>query len=519
MPIRRPLVARLLVAAVLLGLWVPAAWSVERRASYLAALESISADKLQQHVKYLASDDLEGREAGARGGHAAGNYVERRLAALGLRGSGTDGGYFQAFSPNFRNVLAALEGSDAKGRGDVIVVGAHYDHIGRGQQGNTRGQLGAIHPGADDNASGTSGLLELAHALTILAERPRRTVLFAFWDAEEKGMLGSNHWTAHPTIALSRVRLLVNVDMIGRLRDERLLVFGTRSGVGLRRLVSTHNDSPALRLEFPWSMLPNADHYPFFSHDIPFITLHTDLHDQYHKPSDKAELIQSAGMRRVVRLLFSLIYDAANAEQAPAFRAASQHESEETRRNLAQQAPQLPERLGASLEKASPAERGIRLASVSPQSPAGRADLRPGDRILQFAGRQIGSTDDLIGAIQTAPIQTTALVLRSGESTPAPWKITLDGEPLRIGIAWRVDDAEPGTAIVTYVVSGSPAARAGLRIDDRIYQAGGHGFTSEAEFSRLMGTLPGPIRIRFERNGQVQDAEVRLEAPRRRRAA
>jgi membrane-associated protease RseP (regulator of RpoE activity) len=519
MSIRRPLVARFLVAGVLLGFCVPAAWSVERRASYLAALDSIAADKLQQHVNYLASDELEGREAGTPGGYAAGDYVALRLAALRLRGSGADGGYFQTFSPNFRNVLAAVEGSDAPGRGDVIVVGAHYDHIGRGRQGNTRGQVGAIHPGADDNASGTSGLLELAHAFTILAEPPRRTVLFAFWDAEEKGMLGSKHWIDHPTIARDRVRLLVNVDMIGRLRDERLMVFGTRSGTGLRRLVSTHNGPPVLRLEFPWTMLPNADHFPFFSHSIPFITLHTDLHDQYHKPADKADLINAAGMRRVVRLLFSMVYDAANADEMPAFRAASQHESEETRRSLARQTPQLPERLGTGWEKGVSAGPGILLASVSAQSPAQRADLRPGDRILQFAGRPIGSSDDLIGAIQTAPARTTALVLRSGESTPGPLRITLDGEPLRIGIAWRIDDAEPGTAVLTYVVSGSPAARAGLRIDDRIYQAGGRGFTSDAEFSRLLGTLPSPIRIQFERNGQVQDAELQIEPPRLRRAA
>jgi hypothetical protein len=401
----------------------------------LAALDSIKAEGLQGHVNYLADEKCGGREAGTKGGYAAGEYLRRNLAALKLDGAGTDGAYLQAFSPNFRNVLARVRGSDPAVGNDVIVVGAHYDHIGLGQRGKTLGEAGVVHPGADDNASGTSGLLELARAFSILAEPPRRTVLFAFWDGEEKGMLGSKYWVAHPTVPLERVRLILNMDMIGRMRNDRLLVFGTRTGYGLRRLVSTHNES-SLRLEFSWNAIPNADHFPFFSHDVPFLAFHTDLHEQYHRPSDKADLINSTGMRRVIRLAFGLVYDAANAKEVPRFRAAARNESEETRRTLAQQPPQIPE-----------------------------------------------------------------------------------GKPLRIGIVWRSDDAEPGTAVLSWVEPGSPAARAGLQADDRIHQVNGRGFADEDELSKLLSTLPGPIHLGIERNGQVLGVELQIRTNPLRRAA
>lgn len=493
-------------------------WSVERSAAYRAALDSIHAEELQQQVNYLADEKLEGREAGTRGGYAAGDYLRQRLAAFKLAGAGTDGAYVQAFTPNFRNVLAKIQGSDPKVRDEVIVVGAHYDHIGLGAKGKSLGEVGFVHPGADDNASGTSGLLELAQAFAILGEPSRRTVLFAFWDGEERGMLGSKYWVAHPTVPLQRVRLVVNMDMIGRLRNDRLIVFGTRSGYGLRRLVSNQNES-SLLLEFSWNALPNADHFPFFSHDIPFLALHTDLHEQYHRPSDKAGLINSAGMRRIIRLVFGAVYDLANADQEPVFRAASRNESEETRRTLAQQPPQLPERLGASWLEETPGVRGLRLRSVKPESPADRAGLRPEDVILQFAGREIRSSDDLLGAVMTGPTKTSAQVLRSGESNPAQIKIELAGNPMRVGIVWRVDDAEPGTAILSWVAPGSPAALAGLKADDRIYQVNGRNFADEAELSKLLGTLPSPVHLGVERNGHVQDVQLRIGFSSIRRAA
>lgn len=492
--------------------------AADRGASYRAALESIQTREIQAHVEYLADEKREGREAGTVGGYAAGDYLRKRLAALRLPGAGPGGDYFQPFSPNYRNVLAKLQGADPALAGETIVVGAHYDHVGRGQKGNSLGQIGQIHPGADDNASGVSALLELAEALTILDQPPRRTILLAFWDAEEKGMLGSKHWVAYPTLPLEGVRLVVNLDMVGRLRNERLVVFGTRTGYGLRRWVAAHNES-ALQIDFSWNASANADHFPFYSSDIPFLTFHTDLHEQYHRPTDTADLIVTEGIRRIARLAFALVYDLANADQLPAFRPAARHESEDTRRSLAEQPPQFPERLGVRWSADSAGGRGVRLTSVSAQSAAERAGLRPGDRILELAGREIRSSDDFVGAVFTASSPTSATVLRHDAAAPVRIQIALAGKPLRVGIVWRVDDAEPGVAILTAVVPGSPAAQANLQVDDRIYQINGRNFSGEEELAQLLGTLPSPIRLAVERKGQVRHVELRLEPVSLRRAA
>ena len=137
---------RLLAAAIvwccLLGTTPQAA---ERTSSYLSALASIRSDQLQSHVDLLADDELEGREAGKRGGRAAGDYLRDRLAELGLEGAGVDGGYFQPFGSGYRNVLARLEGSDSELRNAYILVGAHYDHVGRGTPRNSLGKIGRAH--------------------------------------------------------------------------------------------------------------------------------------------------------------------------------------------------------------------------------------------------------------------------------------------------------------------------------------------------------------------------------------
>ncbi len=215
--------------------WAISVHAVEKDSSYQAALESIKADELGGQVGHLADDAMEGREAGTRGGHAAGDYLADQYARLHLHGAGAEGGFFQAFAPNFRNILVSLPGGDPRLREQVILVGAHYDHVGYGGRGYSLGPSGYIHPGADDNASGSASVLELAKAFTILSGPPKRSVLFAAWDAEEKGLLGSKYWLAHPTVPLDHVAAALNLDMVGRLRNDHLFVFGVRSGYGWRR--------------------------------------------------------------------------------------------------------------------------------------------------------------------------------------------------------------------------------------------------------------------------------------------
>jgi len=513
------LATALLLCCCPLVMRAPICRAADRSSSYLAALESIRRTDLGGHVDYLASDSLQGREAGKRGGRAAGDYVARRLADLSLRGAGVDGGFFQPFGYNYRNVLAKLEGSDPELNQQVVIIAAHYDHVGYGSRRNSHGPIGYVHNGADDNASGTSALLELAQALTILQPPPKRSIVFIAFDAEEKGLLGSKHWTARPTFPLDRVVAVVNIDMIGRLRNNRLALFGSRSGYGMRRLVSTQNEALGLSIDFSWALKVVADHYPFCQRGIPVMMAHTGLHKQYHTPYDDASLIDHSGIARVTKLLFNVVCELADRGETPRFRPAAGSESKGLFKTWSRPAPKLPDRLGVGwkVEPTSPA--GVLLVSVIVGSPAEKAGLRPGDRLVRFAGRQTHHGNDLVGAVRAAPKATTLVLRRPGRDEPLELTIQLDGEPMRLGITWKLDEAEPGTVVLDRVLPGTPAAIAGLLVGDRIYQIAGRDFADSAEFTRLAKTLPGPLLFLVERNGQLRTVVVHCEAEPARRAA
>ena len=502
----RSLVAALLVCCA----WTVVVHAAEKNASYQAALESIQADDLGEQVGALADNTMEGREAGTRGGRAASDYLAEQYARLHLQGAGTDGSFLQCFAPNFRNVLAIFEGRDPQLRDQVIVIGAHYDHVGYGGRGYSLGPYGYIHPGADDNASGTAAVLGLAQAFTVLSAPPKRSIVFAAWDAEEKGMLGSKHWVAHPTLSLDRVKAVINLDMIGRRRDGHVTVFGSRSGFGWRRLLSSQND-PGLQLDFSWRLKPNADHYPFFQRDIPVLMFHTGLHDQYHRPSDVAKLINTGGMTQVTRLLFGLLYEMAERPATlPEFRAAAQYETPKTEKAILERVAKPADRLGVRWIEDAALAGGVRISGVVAGSPADRAGLRLDDLLVRFADREILIDDDFFGAVAMAESPAVATIKRPGEEKPMELKVDLPGKPLRWGFVWRIDDAEPGVVILAHVVPGSPAAWAGLRVGDRIYQVAGCDFADEAAFALLAKTLPVPLQLLVERDGRLQTVVLQI---------
>ena len=507
------------VALVCCCFWTVLSQAEEKHASYSAALESIRPGEFKQHVDYLADDKLEGREAGRRGGRLAADYLMRQLKGFDLSGAGVNGGFFQPFSGNYRNVLAMRRGSHPKLKNQAVIVAAHYDHVGYGSHRNSRGPVGYIHNGADDNASGTSALLELAQAFSILVEPPKRSVVFLFFDAEEKGLLGSQYWNRHPTIPLEDVKAMVNMDMVGRLRKDRLTVFGTRTGYGWRRLVCRHNEQTGLLLNFSWDIKANADHYPFFKRNVPILLLHTGRHNEYHSPRDDAKLINSGGASRVARLLFPLVYDLADGPQTPRFRRAGGRETERTRKRLAAGAPKLPDRLGVTFERRPSKTEGVRLLRIVPGSPAEGAKLRVGDRIVRFAGREVRTGDDLSGAVRAAKNPAIVAIRRADQEEPLELTVKLDDKPMRLGLTWRVDPAEPGTIILARVVPGTPAARAGLRVGDRIYQIAGRDFADDAEFAKLAKTLPGPLQLLVERDGKLRTVVLHFQNEPLKRAA
>jgi len=476
-----------------------------------AALNSITKADLQRHVDALANDTFEGREAGSRGGRAAGVYLGREFRRLGLSGGAADGGYYQSFGARYRNLLGVAEGSDPDLKSEFIIVSAHYDHVGYGTYQNSYGPTGFIHNGADDNASGTAGILELIEAVVQSENPPRRSILFALWDGEEKGLLGSKHWISSPTRPLDQVRLLINMDMIGRLRDDKLEISGSRTGVGFRQLIGMHNRRTNLLIDFTWKVDDNSDHYPFFERGIPILMLHTGLHDDYHRPSDDAHLINSEGMERIGRLLLGIVDDAANRQALPDFRSAARREMPSGAREFERSLPPLPSRLGVrwSTDEAMQ-DQGVRIIYVSPGSAAKHGGIIAGDVLTTLNGENLANGDDLRRAVFHAPKQSTVMLIREGEEEPLELSFDLDGTPMRLGIAWRSNDGEPGTVLLTRVVSGSPAGEAGLQIRDRIYRVNGKPFSDANQFRDLVTAGEDNLELLVERQGRLTDIEVML---------
>jgi len=479
------------------------------KSSLAWALDSITVDDVRRHVEALSNDTFEGREAGSRGGRAAGVYLERLVRQPQFVPAGGDGSFFQPFGNGYRNILARFEGSDERLKNEVIVVGAHYDHVGYGNRQNSNGPIGYIHNGADDNASGAAALLEAMETFARLPSPPRRSILFAFWDGEEKGLLGSQHWASHPTMPLAQVPLVVNLDMVGRLRNDRLEVYGTRTTRGLRRLFSSQNADANLRLDFTWEMADNSDHYTFYQRSIPIVMLHTGLHDDYHRPSDDVEKVNFDGVRRVGRLLVSAVYELADRPDRPEFRAASRTESVAEQRAVERALPPLPGRLGIQWSHRSEAEPALRVTHVAARSAADRAGIRAGDRIMQFANREITSDEAFVAQVLAAENPIEVQVERDGATEPIMLSVLLDGVPVRLGISWRVDDAEPGCIVVSRVVPGSPAAHGGVRVNDRICAVNSQSFSDGDDFRRLIAAASGDtLDLEVEREGRIQTVPV-----------
>ncbi len=482
-------------------------WQTGTPASHaerLGALQSVTALELQQHVETLADDTFEGREAGSRGGRAAAHYLQAQLAEH-FEPAGPNGQFQQPFGAGYQNLLALLPGRDPQLRNQYLLVGAHYDHVGYGTRRNSRGPTGYIHNGADDNASGTSGLLELADAL--LLDPPRHSVLFAFWDAEEKGLLGSDHFVAHPTIPLEQIRLVVNLDMIGRLHGP-LEVGGTRTMAGLREIVTEANRSIRLPIRFPWKIEPNSDHETFRQAGIPVLMFHTGLHEDYHRPSDDADKINVDGLQAITRLALRTIWAADRPGVLAPFRAASRKESSAEQQQYHRPSPPPAPRLGIRWQMDATAKPGLIVTHVVRESAAWQAGLMQGDRILAINDQPIPEVSVaqrsrwLQRQVATAE-RDIRVSLSRGQEPVKNLVVHLHGVPSRLGLRWRTSDAEPHAVLLTYVAPGSPASASGLQAGDRIVSVNGQPFDAENSFLALAQSLPLPATVDAERDGVV----------------
>jgi hypothetical protein len=496
--------------AALMSLLTIASSQAADRAALATAAASITKDELKTYVDVLADDTLEGRETGSRGGRAAANYLFKAFEKLGAAPAGEGGTYFQSFNAASRNVVAIVEGSDARLKDQAIVIGAHYDHVGYGNARNSYGPTGYIHNGADDNASGVAGLLEVLDAVKTLPTPPRRSILFACWDAEEGGLHGSRHWVSKPTVPISQVVLDINMDMIGRMKNGHLEILGSRTAPGLRRLVSEANGEGPTTILFDWKLKPDSDHWPFYEHRVPFLFFHTGLHGDYHRPSDDAHLINHDGLAAATRIIFQLAMQVADSESVPVFRDAARNESASSPASLEQPNTFQPPRFGLPfrIEPGEPAK--FIVTALNPGSPAEKSGIKPGDRLLEFQGQPIDDEAELRLHLLAAHGETTFLVKRPGNETPLFFKVTPSGDPIRVGITWRLDDGEPGTVIVNQVIYGSAAHAAGLKVGDRVYSVGRRPFRTQDEFVSLLTTAASPLEMLVERDGRLHTAVLKL---------
>lgn len=391
-----------------------------------AATDSVTAAELQAHVDTLADDVFEGRAVGTRGGRAAAQYIVQQLRASRLAPAGSEDGYFQPCGRGGRNILALLPGTDPNLKNETIVVGAHYDHVGDGRLGHATGPIGKIYNGADDNASGIAALLETIEGLSDSRVDTRRSILFAFWDGEEMGMVGSKHWLETPTLPPSAIRLAINIDMVGRLRDGRLEVDGTRTGFGLRRFLSRADDD-SMWLDFSWELTANSDHWPFLERQVPIVLLHTGLHDDYHRPSDDADKINRAGLESVARYLLGTVVAAADSDRLPAYRPAGRRESLAVQKNRQQRDSATasgdwpgakPPRLGVSWRTDDAEPGSVYLTYVAKNSSAAAAGLAVDDRIYAVNGQSFTDANDfrdiVVGLLDSDAAEFTLLVETRG---------------------------------------------------------------------------------------------------------
>lgn len=288
-----------------------------------------SQDSLFHHVEALAHDSMRGRGSGSVDELRAAQYLKERLQAYGLQAP--DSGMIREFSAvsrrgdtllSSRNVLAALPGS-GRLADQWIVVGAHYDHIGyRDLPDESQGP----NNGADDNASGTAMVLEMARVFSLATKRggevpaPRRSILFGFWGAEEEGLLGSCHYVFEaPKVPLGKTGALLNFDMVGRLRGDTLVVWGGETSPVWDALVPDA-DIWGLDVLLPRPSSPRStDHACFWQVGIPWVWFFTRLHPEYHTPFDVVELINFPGMVRIGELAMRVLAELAVMAEAPAF--------------------------------------------------------------------------------------------------------------------------------------------------------------------------------------------------------
>jgi hypothetical protein len=296
---------------------------------------------------------------------------------------------------SIRNVVGRLPGRDTT---RVLVLGAHYDHLGFGGEHSLRPDDRVVHPGADDNASGTAALLGVARRLEDRVRagwRPDHDVLFAAFTGEEMGVVGSSHFVDHPPRPLASVEAMLNLDMVGRLRDDKLMVMGTGTAAEFPALLENANRAAGFDLKTSGDGYGPSDHSSFYKRQVPVLMLFTGAHADYHRPTDTWDRIDEQGLWRVTRFAAALI-ESLDARPRPHY--------------LKAKADSTPGRIGGgsgygaylgTIPDFSQTEGGVLLSGVREGSPAAQAGLEQGDVIVKFDDVRIDNLYDYAYALRS----------------------------------------------------------------------------------------------------------------------
>ncbi|HSQ23419.1 MAG TPA: M20/M25/M40 family metallo-hydrolase [Pyrinomonadaceae bacterium] len=321
-------------------------------------------------------------------------------------------------SPSF-NIIGILPGSDPKLKNEAIVLGAHYDHLGRGGEGSLAPREGEIHHGADDNASGTAALIELARRLSTQTPKPRRTIVFIAFSGEEEGLIGSSYYVNHPAVPLANTIAMINMDMIGRLKERNLIVGGVGTASEWRSLIDNNNATSVTVASIKVSGMPMpmtsesnpagnydlskrfdltlnedgfgpSDHSSFYGKQVPVLFFWTGTHNDYHKPSDTAEKINYEGEAKIVSFVERIIRDLDKSDKRPTY-AVAKSESQGRAGGFRVYLGTIPNYADSS--------DGLLLDGVRDASPAAKAGLKAGDKIVKIAGHDVKNVYDYTYAL------------------------------------------------------------------------------------------------------------------------
>lgn len=304
-----------------------------------------------------------------------------------------------------KNVIGVLEGTGPLAQ-ETVVIGAHYDHVGLGGEGSLAPGAMEVHNGADDNASGTAALIELARRFAARDPLPRRLVFIAF-TGEERGLLGSAHYVKEPLFPIQSTVAMINMDMVGRMESNRLTVFGTGTSPVWNRWLDEFGSDRGLQLSRKPEGIGPSDHSSFYSARVPVLHLFTGTHSDYHRPTDDWEKLNYGGMAEIVDLVEALVTAAATAPERPEY--------------VEVQGRASIERDGSrpyfgSIPDFSADADGYAIQGVAPGSPAAKAGLAGGDVIVRLGGHRIAGLDDFDLALRkfAAGQQVEVVVLRGG---------------------------------------------------------------------------------------------------------